>query len=261
MEDDDPAETPRDEVNPEIEVHPTAGRNFGDDPDYNEFWDLIYNLWQPFYCAEDFKLAIRFVEAHYPKSQIDRRFNEGGWKITDHFSYNSSWTMNNQIYAMDNQLLKWWEAYIATPNGWRIFHSRDPVDCVWYPLRQRPEKITWSIHQPRSLMRRGIGCIPGSVWQTGSGRRRIDFHRGQQLFHWSVDRTRLTSQTSPATRKPDQTTWPLWVCVLLYGTNTATLCTLSLPSSRCRPNSNGIPLPMSEPREIHTSRCCVILRR
>ena len=101
-EEADPGETPMDEENPEIEVHPTAGRTFGDDPDYNEFRDLINNPWQPFYCAEDFKQAIRFVEAHYPKSQIDRHFNEGGCKIPEHFSYTSGWTMYNQIYAMDN---------------------------------------------------------------------------------------------------------------------------------------------------------------
>jgi len=72
-EEADTGGTPMDKENPEIEVHPTAGRTCGDDPDYNEFRDLINNLWQPFHCAEDFKQAIRFLEAHYPKSQIDRR--------------------------------------------------------------------------------------------------------------------------------------------------------------------------------------------
>ena len=75
--------------NPGIKGHPIAGRTFGDDPDYNEFRDLINNLWQLFYCAEDFKQAIRSVEAHFPKSQIDHHFNEGGCKIPEHFSYTS----------------------------------------------------------------------------------------------------------------------------------------------------------------------------
>jgi len=62
-----------------------AGMRFGDDPDYNEFRDLINTPWQPFYCTEDSKQAIRFVKAYYPKSQIDRHFNEGGCKIPEHF--------------------------------------------------------------------------------------------------------------------------------------------------------------------------------
>ena len=33
---------------------------------------------------------------------------------------------------------------------------------------------------------------------------------------------------------------------------------LCLPSSSCRPSSNRIPHPMTEPRGIETSRCCVI---
>jgi hypothetical protein len=117
-----------------------AGRTFGDDSDHNEFRDLLNNLWQPFYCAEEFKQAIRFVEAHYPKSQNNRHFNEGGCKIPEHFSYTSGWTMYNQIYAMDNQLPKWREASISTPNGRRIFYFRDPVESAQYLLCQCPYK-------------------------------------------------------------------------------------------------------------------------
>jgi len=139
-EEANPGETPMDKEIPEIEVHPTAGRTFGDDPDYNEFQDLIDNPWQPFYCAEDFKQAIRFVEAHYPKLQIDCHFNEGGCKIPEHFSYTSGWTMYNQIYRMDNQLPKWRETSISTPNGRRFIYFRDPVECARHLLRQRPYK-------------------------------------------------------------------------------------------------------------------------
>jgi len=95
-----------DEQNPEMELHPTAGRTFFDDPDYNEFQDLTYNLWQLFYSANDLKQAIRFFESHYPESQIDRHFNEGRCKIPEHFSPTSGWTLYNQIYMMDNQLPK-----------------------------------------------------------------------------------------------------------------------------------------------------------
>ena len=129
-----------DEENPEIEVHSTAGRTFGDDPDYNEFRDLISTRWQPFYFADDFQQAIRFVKAHYPKSQIDRHFNEVGCKIPEHFSYTSRWTMYNQIYRMDNQVPKWREASISMPNGRRFFYFRDPVESARYLLRQRPYK-------------------------------------------------------------------------------------------------------------------------
>jgi hypothetical protein len=126
----DPGETLTNEKNPEIEVHSTTGRNFGDDPAYNEFRDLVNNPWQTFYCAEDFTQAIRFVEAHYPKSQIDRQLNEGGCKIPEHFSYSSRWTMYNQIYVMDNHLRKWREASISPPNGRRFWKFRDPVECA-----------------------------------------------------------------------------------------------------------------------------------
>jgi hypothetical protein len=106
MEEADPGESPMDKEHLDIEVNPMAGRTFCDDPDYNDFRDIINNPWQPFYCPEDFKQAIRFVEAHYPKSHIDRHFNEGGCKIPEYFSYTSGWTMYNQIYTMDNQLPK-----------------------------------------------------------------------------------------------------------------------------------------------------------
>jgi len=123
---------------PEIKVHSTPGSTFGDDPDYNEFRDLIDNPWHSFHYAEDFKQAIRFVEAHYPKSQIDRHFKEGGCKIPEHFSYTSGWMMYNQIYAMDNQLPKWREASISAPNSQTFFYFRDTVECAWYLLRQPP---------------------------------------------------------------------------------------------------------------------------
>jgi len=158
-----------DEENPKIEVHPMAGRTFGDDPDYNEFRDLINNPWQPFYCAEDFKLGIRFVEAHYPKSQIDRHFNQGGCKIPEHFSYTSGWMMYNPIYRMDNQLPKWREASISTPNGPRFFYFRDPVECAWYLLRQRPYK-DHMVYEPTRAVVRGslltaIMILPGVIHQ------------------------------------------------------------------------------------------------
>jgi len=65
------------ETNPEIKVYPTAEMTFGDDPDYNEFRDLINNPWQLFNCTEDFKQAFRFIEAHSHKSQIHRHLNNG----------------------------------------------------------------------------------------------------------------------------------------------------------------------------------------
>jgi len=89
MDKADLGETLMDKENPEIKIHSKVGRTFGDNPDYNEFRDLINNPWQHFYCAEDFKQAISFVEAHYPKSQIDHHFNEGGCKIPGHLSYTS----------------------------------------------------------------------------------------------------------------------------------------------------------------------------
>jgi len=139
-EEADTEESPMDEENPEIEVHPMARSTFGDDPDYNEFRDLINNPWQQFYCAKDFKQAIRFVKAHYPKSQIDCHFKEGGCNIPEHFSYTSGWTMYNQIYRMDNHLPKRRDASISTRNGRRFFYFRDPVECAQYLLRHRPYK-------------------------------------------------------------------------------------------------------------------------
>lgn len=109
-----------DEEPPEFEVDPTAERTFGDDPEYNEFRGLINNLWHPFHCAEVFKQAIKFVEAHYPKSHIVRHCIEGECNIPDHFSYTSGWTMYNQIYGMDSQLPKWREGSIFTPHGRRF---------------------------------------------------------------------------------------------------------------------------------------------
>jgi hypothetical protein len=133
-----PKETPMDEENPEMEVHPMAGRTFSDDPGYTEFRDLINYPWQPLYCAEDFKRAIRFVEAHYTKSQIDRHFNAGGFKIPEHCSYTSRWTMYNQIYLMDYRQPKWRETSFSTPNGQRFSYFRDAVECAGYLLRERP---------------------------------------------------------------------------------------------------------------------------
>jgi len=127
-----------DEEDPEIKVYHTAGRTFDDDPDYNEFRDLMNNPSQPIYCAKDCNQAIRLVEAHYPKSQLDCHFNEGRWKIPDHFSYTSRWMIYNQIYRMDNQLPKWREASISTPNGWRLFYFRDPVECARYLFHHCP---------------------------------------------------------------------------------------------------------------------------
>jgi HEPN domain-containing protein len=77
------------EENGELEVHPTSGRTFGDYPNYNGLEELLNILRQCFHGAEDFKQAIRFVEAHYPKSQIDHHFNDGRCKIPKHFSYTS----------------------------------------------------------------------------------------------------------------------------------------------------------------------------
>jgi len=134
----EPGETAMDKENPAIKVYPTAGRTFGDDPDYNEFSDFINNPWQPFHWAADFEQAIRFVEAHYREAQNDRRFNEGGWKIPERFSYTTGWTMYNQIYPMDNQLPKWREGFISTRNSRRFFYFRDQVECARYPLRQPP---------------------------------------------------------------------------------------------------------------------------
>ncbi|KAF8542359.1 hypothetical protein BDD12DRAFT_729202 [Trichophaea hybrida] len=39
---------------------------------------------------------------------------------------------------MDNQLPKWKEASVTTPNGRKVFYFRDLVECVQYLLRQRP---------------------------------------------------------------------------------------------------------------------------
>jgi len=131
-------ETPMDEENPEIKVYSTPRRTFCDNSYYTEFWHLINNPWLPSYYTEDFKLAIRFVEAHFPKPQIDYHFNEGWCKIPEYFSYTSGWTMYNQIYAFDNQLRRWRETVISTPHGQSVFYFRDPVEYAWYRLRQRP---------------------------------------------------------------------------------------------------------------------------
>jgi hypothetical protein len=86
-EEADPGETAMDEENLETKVHRTVVRTLGDDPDYIKFRHLINTSWQPFYSATDCKQAIRFVEAYYPKSQIDPHFNRGGCRISEHFSY------------------------------------------------------------------------------------------------------------------------------------------------------------------------------
>lgn len=75
-----------DEDNPEIELHPMAGRTFRDNPVHNEFLVFIKSLWQPLYYPENCKQAIRFIEVQYPKSQIGHHFNEGGCNITEHCS-------------------------------------------------------------------------------------------------------------------------------------------------------------------------------
>jgi hypothetical protein len=116
-------ETQIDVANPQIDIHHTAGRAFGDDSNYNEFRDLIRNPWQPLNCARDFKQAMRFVKVQYPKSQIDHHFNYGEFKIADRFSYTFGWTMYNQIYVMDNHLPKWREGSISTPSGERFFYG------------------------------------------------------------------------------------------------------------------------------------------
>jgi len=138
MEEADPGEPPMDEENLEIEVYPMAGRTFSDDPDCNEFQDLINNPWQPLNCAEDLKQAIWFINAHYPKSQIDLHFDKGRWKIPMHFAYLSGWMMYNQFLAMDNQLPKFREASISTPHGRRLFYFQYLLECVQYLLRQCP---------------------------------------------------------------------------------------------------------------------------
>jgi len=127
-----------DEENRQMKVHPMAGKTFSDDPNYNEFRDLIHNPCQHFHSANDFKQAIRFVEAHYPKSQIDRHLNEGRCNIPEHFSYSSGWTIYNQIYMIDNPLPKWREASISMPNRCRFFYFYDPVECARYLLCQLP---------------------------------------------------------------------------------------------------------------------------
>lgn len=115
-----PGETPMDVETPDTDVHPTAGRTISNDPNYNEFQDLINNLWQPWYCAEDFTQAIRFVDAHYLKSRMDRLMNEGRCKDPNHYSYTCGWMMNNHISRMDNQLPPWRAAFISTPNSRRF---------------------------------------------------------------------------------------------------------------------------------------------
>jgi len=130
--------TPMDKENPEIKVPPTAGRTFGDDSYYIEFWNHINILWQLLNCAGDFKQAIRFVKAHYPTSQIDHDYNEDGCKIPEHFSYTSGWMIYNEINTMHNLLPKLREATISTPNDRRFFYFRYPAECEWYLTQQHP---------------------------------------------------------------------------------------------------------------------------
>jgi hypothetical protein len=63
----DAGETPMEEENPDIYVHPMAGKTFSDDPDSYECRDLNNNPSQLFHRPEDFHQAIRFIEAHYLK--------------------------------------------------------------------------------------------------------------------------------------------------------------------------------------------------
>jgi len=74
-------ETLMNKENLESEVYPTARRIFSDDSDYNEFQDLNNTLSRPSPWAAYFKQAIRFLNVHNPKSQIDLHLNEDGWKI------------------------------------------------------------------------------------------------------------------------------------------------------------------------------------
>jgi len=122
MEEANPWVNPMDKENPEIEVHSTAVRTLGDHFDYNESRDLIYNPWQPYCFPKDLKQAIRFIETHYRKSQMDRHFNCEGCKIPEHFSYSIGRTMYNQIQVMDTQLPKWREASISTPSSQQFFY-------------------------------------------------------------------------------------------------------------------------------------------
>ena len=56
-----------DEENTDLQGYRTAGNIFGDDAAYTEFCDLIYILWQLFYCSGDFKQAMILMEAQYRK--------------------------------------------------------------------------------------------------------------------------------------------------------------------------------------------------
>jgi len=58
---------------------------------------------------------------------------------------------------------------------------------------------------------------------------------------------RHSTLTSPATRKPYWSTWPLAISIPLCRRNIVTLHTLCLPSSQCCQNFIAIQLPMSEP--------------
>jgi hypothetical protein len=125
-----------------------AGKTFSDDPDYYECRDLNNNPSQLFHRPEDFHQAIRFIEAHYLKSQIDRQFNDAKCMIPEQCSYTSGWTMYNQIYTMDHQLPKLREAPISTPKvkGLSSFET-------WYIVRgpsfaNAHILTTWSMDQP-----------------------------------------------------------------------------------------------------------------
>ena len=110
-------------------------------------------------------------------------------------------------------------------------------------------------------MRKVFKWIPRWIPLTSSGCRRIDFLQGQQLFHWAVDQTKLSSHTTPAITTPGQATQPLGTSIPLYGTNLATSCKLWLVSYRCCQNCYGYPPPITELREIYSSSGCVMSER
>lgn len=123
-----------DKEDPGMVVHHRSGTTVLDDPDDKAFQDFINNHRQHLDCAEDFKQSISFIQAHYPKFQIDCHLKEGGRKIPEHCSYTYTRTMFNEIYAMVKQLPKWKQASICTRNGGRFLYFRDLVNCAWYLL-------------------------------------------------------------------------------------------------------------------------------
>jgi len=115
MQEADPADTHINEEYPNSNITPHSGRTLGDHSDNNKYWNLISIQLEPTNWPDILKQTIRFIEAYYPKWQIDWHFDNGVYKTSEHISSTFQWTKYNQTNTMDLLLLTWGAPFNCTP--------------------------------------------------------------------------------------------------------------------------------------------------